>query len=60
VSDHQRRLNLAQLVRSCIRSKALLHGGVSTALAMGAIALSPVVHAQAADAESKEAAAPKQ
>jgi len=58
VSDHQRRLTLSQLVRTCIRSKALLNGGVSTALALGAIAASPVVHAQdaapAADAPKAE------
>ena len=48
MSDHQRRLSLAQLVRSCIRSKAFIQGGVSTALALGAIAISPVVSAQAA------------
>jgi hypothetical protein len=53
VSDHQRRLNLAELVRSCIRSKALLKGGVSTALALSAIAVSPVVNAQGAPAAAE-------
>ena len=50
MSDHQRRIDLAQLVRSCIRSKAFFHGGVSTALALGAIAVSPVANAQTAPA----------
>lgn len=55
MSDIQRRTNLANLVRACIRSKGLLQGGVSTAFALGAIAVSPMAHAQ--DQGSQAAAA---
>lgn len=50
MSDLQRRLDLAHLVRSCIRSKSILSGGLSAAVALGAIAASPIASAQDAPA----------
>ena len=56
MSDHQQRFNLAYLVRSCIRSGGIFRAGIGTALALGAIAISPAVNAQTAPA----AEAPKE
>src|SRR5215831_13535006 len=52
VSDHQKRIALAQLVKHCLKPASLARGSVS-AIALGAIAISsPVVNAQ--DANKKE------
>ncbi len=55
MSDHQKRAALAELVRSCLRNKALRTG--MSAVALGAIAISPVANAQSEQAASKEEAA---
>src|SRR5687768_8490526 len=57
VSDHQRRINLAYLVSSCIRSKGLARASMSSALLLGAIAASPVAGAQGAPAGDQDQAA---
>lgn len=55
MSDHQRRIDLAYLVSSCIRSKGLARAGFGSALMLGAIAASPVAIAQQSD-QSEQAA----